>query len=69
MAEFQNLMLLEDGRFSPDRNGPERSELAKQIPAWQLPFGSSDGKERPTEAPCPTTATANAQAGLESIAG
>ena len=69
VTEFQNLMLLEYDRFSPDRNGPERSELAKQIPAWEFAFGSSGGKERPTEAPCPTTATANSQAGLESIAG
>ena len=54
-------MLLKDGIVS--------APIGTEIPAWGFAFGSSGGKERPTEAHCPTTATANAQAGLESIAG
>ena len=48
---------------------PSVSAVQRKSPRGDLPFGSSGGQERPTEAPCPMTATANAQAGLESIAG
>ena len=56
-----SLLDLSDGEASPDRN--ENPCLG------DLPFCSSGGKERPKEAPLPTTATANAQAGLKRIAG
>ena len=38
VVKFDHLMMLLDDCFSPDRNGPERSELAKQIPAWGFAF-------------------------------
>ena len=63
-------MLLKDGIVSaPIGTDPSEANWRSKSRRGDLPFGSSGGKERPTEAPCPTTATANAQAGLESIAG